>query len=73
MRNKSWIFKGLIFGVLLWVLMYVIFPQFNEDQILEPENHLMELLFAIPAGLLWGYYRFVVLPRKMDKRDEEKK
>lgn len=73
MKNYGWVVKGLFFGGLVWVLMYIIFPQFNDEQLVEPEKHLTELLFAVPAGLLWGYYRFVVLPKKMAQRDKDKK
>ena len=70
MENKSWIFRGIIFGIMLWVLVYIVFPQFNDEQALEPEKHYLELIFAIPAGILWGYYRFVILPKKMEERDK---
>ncbi len=72
MKNYRWMAKGIVFGLLLWILMYIVFPQFSEDQIVEPENHFKELLFAIPAGLFWGYYRFVILPKKMRERDGKK-
>lgn len=73
MSSRGWVVKGLIFGFLLWVLMFIIFPQFNDDQIVEPEKHLMELAFAFPAGLLWAYYRFKILPKKMREREEKLK
>lgn len=71
-RKYNWIIRGLIFGGLLWVLVYVIFPRFNEDQLVEPEKHLLELLFAFPAGILWAYYRFKVLPKRFNKEKEQK-
>ena len=37
MKNYGWVVKGLVFGGLVWVLMYAIFPQFNDEQLVEPE------------------------------------
>lgn len=67
-KNRAWVWKGMIFGVLLWVLMYVVFPYFNEKEVVEPGEHLAELALAIPAGILWGYYRFVVVAKKIKER-----
>jgi len=67
MNNKSWILKGVFYGVALWVIIYVGIPYFDEEVPLEPENKLLHLLFAVPAGIAWGYYRFVVLPKRMEK------
>ena len=55
------------------MLVYIVFPQFNDEQAIEPEMHYLELIFAIPAGVLWGYYRFVILPKKMEEREKKMK
>lgn len=67
MKKYGWLIKGAIFGLLMWLMVYVIFPNFNEAEVVEPEKHLLELLFAFPAGILWGYYRFKVLPKRLNK------
>ncbi len=73
MKNYAWLIKGSIFGLLMWLMVYVIFPNFNEAEVVEPEKHLLELLFAFPAGILWGYYRFKVLPKRLNKNKENSK
>lgn len=70
MKDKRWIWKGLAFGLFLWVFMYVGLPYFDEKIPLEPEKNLLHLLFALPAGIAWGYFRFVVIPKKAGRYKE---
>lgn len=72
MKNRSWILKGVLYGIVLWTIVYVGLPYFDPEVPMEPEAHLLHLLFAIPAGIAWGYYRFVMLPKKMKKFEDKK-
>ena len=71
MKDKSWIWKGVLYGIALWVIIYVGIPYFDAEVPMEPEKKLLHLLFAIPAGVAWGYYRFEVLPKRMEKFNKE--
>lgn len=72
MKNKPWIWRGMLYGIALWLIIYVIVPYVDADVPLEPEKYLLHLLFALPAGIVWGYYRFVMLPKRRKKFEEEK-
>ena len=73
MKISSWVWKGVLYGIALWTVLYIGIPYFDETLPIAPENHWLELIFAIPAGIAWGYYRFVVIPRKMKKFDLNQK
>lgn len=71
MKDKSWLWRGALYGAVLWLVIYVAVPYFDAEVPLEPEKYLVHLLFAVPAGIVWGYYRFKMLPKRMKKFDKE--
>lgn len=71
MEGKSWIWKGVLYGLALWLIIYIAVPYFDAEVPLEPEKYGLHLLFAIPAGIAWGYYRFKILPKRYKKFEEE--
>jgi hypothetical protein len=71
MKNKGWILRGIGYGLALWLIVYVLVPYIDADVPLEPEKYWLHLLFAVPAGIAWGYYRFVMLPKRMKKRKDQ--
>lgn len=70
MKNKPWIWRGILYGIALWTIVYVVVPYVDADVPLEPEKYWLHLIFAVPAGIAWGYYRFVMLPKRMKKRQD---
>jgi len=71
MKNRGWILRGIGYGLALWLIVYVAVPYMDAEVPLEPEKYWLHLLFAIPAGIAWGYYRFVILPKRMKKREDK--
>lgn len=63
--------KGALYGIALWLIIYVIVPYVDTEVPLEPGKYLLHLIFAIPAGIAWGYYRFIILPKRLKKFEEK--
>lgn len=69
MTKIHWALKGILFMIVIWLIVYVGIPYFDTEKPMEPENNLLNLLIALPAGIGYGYYRYKYLPERMKRRN----
>lgn len=68
MTKYNWALKGILYMLVIWLIIYVGIPLFDDTKPLEPEKNLLNLVIAIPAGVAFGWYRYKYLKEKLEKR-----
>ncbi len=71
MAKYSWALRGIGFMLLIWFLIYIGIPYFDETKPMEPEKNLLNLVIALPAGVAFGWYRYKYLKEKLAKRQQK--
>ena len=70
MAKYKWAIKGIIFMIVIWLIIYIAIPMFDDTKPMEPEKNILNLIIAIPAGVAFGWYRYKFLKEKLEKRKE---
>ena len=70
MAKYNWAIKGIIFMIVIWLIIYIGIPLFDDTKPMDPEQNIINLIIAIPAGVAFGWYRYKFLKEKLEKRKE---
>lgn len=70
MAKYNWAIKGIIFMIVIWLIIYIGIPMFDDTKPMEPEKNILNLIIAIPAGVAFGWYRYKYLKERMEKKEK---
>jgi len=71
MQKYNWALKGILYMIVIWLIIYIGIPYFDETKPMEPEKNLWNLLIALPAGVAFGWYRYKFMKEKLEKQSRE--